>query len=195
MSDQAFPRTRHVQIGYSALEDRVRLRLELVGQQGEVAGWLPRRVLMRLTGRLNEALRRSHPATEGEPAADAVMALEHQAARSELAGQRQAHSGEAATAEGAAAEEGEDAEPEEPAAYLVTEARLEVPAGDQVLIGLLGHPMPTVFAACGESVPVAGLSLSRSQAHELLRMLAEQARQADWGLPRRLGWLARLRRG
>ncbi|MFP4147250.1 MAG: hypothetical protein ACLFSI_05995 [Halorhodospira sp.] len=181
MSDeQTFPRARRLQLGYSALEDRVRLHLTLTGQQGAVVGWLPRRLVVGLAERLGEVLRRSHPATEDEPAADVVLALEHRAARSALAGPAEGEGGEAATA----------AEPEasdEPPAYLVSEARVEWREG-RVLIGLLGHPMPTVYGV-GEAVPVAGLTLTREQAHEALRMLADQAKQAEWALPRRLGWL------
>ena len=112
-------------------------------------------------------------------------ALEHRAARSALAGPAEGEGGEAA------AGSEDDAEPEEPdgepPAYLISEARVEWREG-QVLVGLLGHPMPTVDGV-GEAVPVAGLTLTREQAHEALRMLADQAEQADWALPRRLGWL------
>ena len=192
MSDdeQTFPRAQHLTLGYSLLEDRVQMRLTLSEERGAVVGWLPRRLVVGLAERLGEVLRRSHPATEGEPAADAVLALEHQAAHAALSGPAAGEGDEAAEGD----EPGEGAEtpeaPETPPAYLVTEARVEAREG-HLLLGLLGHPMPTVFGVSGAAAPVAGLLLTREQAHELLRMLAEQADQAEWALPRRLGWLRR----
>ncbi|MBK5935894.1 hypothetical protein [Halorhodospira halophila] len=87
-ASQSFSRVRRIQVGYSPAEDRVLLRLAMAtGEQR--SAWIPRRVMGRLMARLNEALKRSHPAGDGQPAADAVMAMEHVAARSELACQRQ----------------------------------------------------------------------------------------------------------
>jgi len=192
MSDgagQSFPRVRRLQIGYSPLEDRVLLRLEMVtGEQR--SAWIPRRVLGRLLGRLNDALKRSHPAGEGQPAADAVMAMEHVAARSELAGQRQAS--EEGPHQEPAEHERTDAQPVEDGAYLITQERIDIQQG-QVLVGLLGHDLPSAPGLAQTPRPVGALSLSRTQAHEFLRMLTAQAEQARWGLGRSVSWLRWLK--
>lgn len=180
--EQTFPRTEHLQLGYSALEDRVWLRLVLTQAQGVVLAWLPRRLVVGLAARLGEMLRHNHPATEGEPAADVVLALEHQAARSALAEPRQAaDESEAATPE-------LDADADAAAMWLVSEARVEQRDAYGV-IGLMGHRMPTAPGAIGQPDPVAGLTLTREQTHEVLRLLVEQIDRSDWTLPRRLEWL------
>ena len=185
MSEQRFPRARRVALGYSPVEDRLQLRLGLSDRA--CVAWLPRRVTGVVIDRLNEALRRSHPAGEGAPAADAVMALEHVAARSELAGQK----GAEAQSEQGAGESGQPTDPGEPTAhYLITEARVEAREG-QLLIGLLGVEQPTGAGLAQSPEPVAGLSLGRSQAHHFLSMLGEQSRAAQWGLPRSLNWMRR----
>ncbi|MCG5533010.1 hypothetical protein LRF89_06080 [Halorhodospira sp. 9621] len=188
-SSQSFPRVRHIQIGYSPAEDRVLLRLAMVtGEQR--SAWIPRRVMGRLMARLNEALKRSHPAGEGQPAADAVMAMEHVAARSELAGQRQGS--EEGPQQEPGAHERTDAQPVEDGAYLITQERIDIQQG-QVLVGLLGHDLPSAPGLAQTPRPVGALSLSRTQAHELLRMLTAQAEQAQWGLGRSVSWLRWLK--
>ncbi|GEM_PF-864678 len=185
-----FPRVQQLQIGYAPLEDRILLRLTLVSEGGCNA-WVPRAVAGPLVERLNAALKRSHPAAETAPADDTVMALEHIAARSQLAGAADAVSDDLAEASRTAQAAG----PVTPwTTHLVSEARVE--AGDEggLRIGLLGHRLTAEGLARGEAEAVAGLMLERAQAHELLRMVTEQAEQAGWALeglrvwPR---WLAR----
>lgn len=193
---QSFPRAQRLQVGYSPLEDRVLLRLTMAaGEQRSV--WVPRRVMAALISRLSEALRRSHPAGEGQPAADAVMAMEHVAARSELAGQRREAETQAADGAGAGEDDSHEripATPVEGGAYLITQERVEVKQG-QVLVGLLGHELPSAPGLAQAPHAVGGLALSRTQAHELLRMLSDQADQAQWGLSRSVAWMRWLRRG
>ena len=185
MSDeQTFPRTRNLRLGYSVLEDRIWLHLMLTQGQGTVVAWLPRRLVVGLAERLGELLRHSHPATEGEPAADAVLALEHRAAHSALAGPP----GDNANSEEDAftAQRGTDLD--DPSAYLVAEARVER-RDPHIVIGLLGYSMPTVNGVGDEAMPVAGLTLTREQTHEVLRLLVAQVDRSDWILPERLEWL------
>ena len=194
-TSQSFPRVRRIQLGYSPAEDRVLLRLAMVTGERRLA-WIPRRVMGRLMARLNEALKRSHPAGEGQPAADAVMAMEHVAARSELAGQRQ--NTEQSTGQAQEEHDRTQVRPLEDLAYLVTQERIDVQQG-QVLVGLLGHDLPSTPGLAQTPRPVGALSLSRTQAHELLRMLTEQAEAAQWDLGRSVSWLrwlkARRQRG
>ena len=196
-SAQTFPRAQRVALGYSPQEDRLLVRLTLA-DGGCCAAWLSRRILSQLIKRLNEALRRSHPAADEAPVHDTVLALEHLAARSEIAGERRAGE-DREDAESEAAEGGDQAsdssgDPEPQGSFLVTEARVEG-REDAVLIGLAGHALPAEPGRAAAAEPVAGLSLTRAQAHELLHMLAEQAQHAQWGLSRSLSWLERLRRG
>mgnify|MGYP006432667761 CR=1 FL=1 len=180
--EQTFPRTQNLQLGYSVLEDRVWLYLVLTQGQGAVVAWLPRRMVVGLAERLGELLRHSHPATEGEPAADAVLALEHRAARSALAGRSREEGNEGVTPVA------DNADPDEPAVWLVSEARVER-REDHVIVGLLGQSMPTVTNNDDEAMPVAGLTLTREQTHEVLRLFVEQIDQSDWVLPKWLEWL------
>mgnify|MGYP006442273907 CR=1 FL=1 len=119
-----------------------------------------------------------------------MLALEHRAARSALAGRpkdRDEGEEDAATAD-------HDVNRDESAAYLISEARVER-REPHVVIGLLGHPMPTVAGVDDEARPVAGLTLTRDQTHEVLRLLVEQMEQSDWVLPGRLEWLRRRAMG
>lgn len=215
-----FPRAQRLQVGYSALEDRVILRMSLASGGGCTA-WLPRRLMVELIQRINAGLKRSHPAGEGRAAYDEVLALEHMAARAELSGQRyqteadqdsdaeetagQAQAGSARGAAGGAAEQpdssdcSEGAEDTESAehgggfypSYLVTKLDVEV-RDSALLIGFSGHLLPAEPGILRGSAPVVGVFLTRNQAHEVLHMLSEQSKQAEWGLPRSVSWLRRL---
>ncbi|MBK1734508.1 hypothetical protein CKO15_04245 [Halorhodospira abdelmalekii] len=196
---------QQLHVGYSALEDRLALRLTLAS--GELrAVWLPRRVVSLLLQRVTEALRRTHPAVteEGGAAHDEVLALEHLAALSELAGQRQdaaarrqGEETEAADQSGAAASAasaaGEGADTALSGAaftghFLVSEDLLEVRDG-ALIVALLGQPLRNSEPGLPqEAAPIAAMSLSRAQAHELLRMLGEHTKAARWGLQQRLSW-------
>lgn len=183
--EQTFPRTEHLQLGYSVLEDRVWFRLTLTQAQGVVLAWLPRRLVVGLAARLGELLRHSHPATEGEPAADVVLALEHQAARSAMAAPSAAADSDGPSDSGAAGDIDATAAT---AVWLISEARVEQRSVHSV-IGLMGHSMRAGQGVPGDPEPVAGLTLTREQTHEVLRLLVEQIDRSDWTLPRRLEWL------
>ncbi len=178
-----FPRVQQLQIGYAPVEDRILLKLTLAAEGGCNA-WLPRAVAGPLIERLNAALKRSHPAAETAPADDTVMALEHVAARSELAGAADAGPSDPADASRAAQAVG----PITPwTARLISEARVEArPEG--IGVGLLGHRLTAEGVAQGEAEAAAGLLLERPQAHELLRMLTGRAEQAGWALEGRRVW-------
>ncbi|BAU58110.1 hypothetical protein HH1059_14020 [Halorhodospira halochloris] len=118
------------------------------------------------------------------------MALEHIAARSEIAGHRQQISGSEGSEE-QKKEERHDCVSSRAASYLISDIRIQVD-GDQLRLGLLGYQLPAEPGSYEASEPVAGLALSRTQAHEVLRMLGEQAKAARWGLPRSLNWMRRL---
>ena len=188
MSEQSFPRVRRLGLAYSAGEDRVLLSAVMVSGQRR-ALWVTRRVLAGLIGRIEAGLKRSHPAAEQAPAADAVMAMEHLAARSELAGgARRNDQGVEASGEAGERSSGPTSAEEPAVAYLITRERVEIRDGS-VLVGLAGHRLPAEPGVVPAPEGAGGLALTRSQAHELLRLFTEQAEQAHWELPRTPQWV------
>ncbi len=181
-TSQSFPRTQHIKVGYAPLEDRVLLDLKLAAG-GDCKAWLPRRVAGALIQRFNAALKRSHPAAEGAPADDTVMALEHIAARSEIAAAAVSQADEEAREEAAATEPAQQPS----TAYVISDAQIEAQES-QIRVGLWGYPLTAHGQAQGDVEAVAGLMLERNQAHELLRMLTEQAERAEWGLEHSRIW-------
>lgn len=61
--------------------------------------------------------------------------------------------------------------------YLVTNFQIEIQES-QLILGLIA-----------EEGPVAGISLSRTQAHQLMRMLSDQANQAGWEVKQPVPWM------
>ena len=178
MAELSLPRANRIRMTYSALEDRLGLMLTMASGEGRGA-WLSRRALRGLMQPINNTLKRSHPAAEGESAHDAVMALEHIGARSQVAAQR--HQDEA----------GEAGTPPAPAQWthwLVTEARVESQQ-EQIVIALFGQPLPGTPDERLEPAAIAGLSLTRTHAHEVLRLLHAHAEQAQWSLDASIGWI------
>ncbi|MEX0382954.1 hypothetical protein V6X02_06420 [Spiribacter sp. 1M153] len=178
MTNISLPRANRIRMVYSPLEDRLALRLTMASGEGRIA-WLSRRALHRLMQPINETLKQSHPAAEGEAAHDAVMALEHIGARSQVAAQRhQDEAGETTTPPG----------PEAWTHWLVTEARVES-QHEEIVIALMGQPLPGTPDERLDPMPIAGLSLIRAHAHEVLRLMHAHAEKAGWSLDASIGWI------
>ncbi len=182
MSGLTFPRVHQIRFAYSGLEDRMAIMLTMVSGEGRVA-WLSRRALTGLMQHINTVLKKSHPAGEGQEAHDMVMALEHIGARSQVAAQR--------GQEQSAQAEGEDPAVPPPTSwthYLITEARVEA-QGEGIVVAVMGQPLPGEPDKRFEPAPVAGLALTRPHAHEILRLMAANAEQAEWKLDLPMGWM------
>ncbi len=179
MAEQTFPRVQRIRFAYSGIEDRLAVMLTMASGEGRI-GWLTRRGLGVVMQRLNTVLKQSHPAGEGQDAHDAVMALEHIGARSQIAAQREQ--------EKDSADESTPPAPEQWTHYLVTEARIE-PQNDQIVLALKGQGLPATPDQRETPMPFAGLSLTRPHAHEILRLMRAHAEQTGWRLESTIGWL------
>lgn len=182
MSELSFPRVQQIRFAYSNLEDRLAIKLTMASGEGRVA-WLSRRALGGLMEHVNRVLKQSHPAGEGEDAHDAVMALEHIGARSQVAAQRDQEKQQS--------DDEAIATPEQWTHYLVTEARVEAQGeeGATIVVALMGQPLPGAPDQRFAPAALAGLALTRAHAHEILRLMRANADQAQWHLEASIGWL------
>lgn len=182
MGELSFPRVQQIRFAYSNLEDRLSIMLTMASGEGRVA-WLSRRALGGLMQHINTVLKQSHPAGEGQDAHDAVMALEHIGARSQVAAQRDQEKRDT--------DDQAIAKPDQWAHYLVTEARVEAQgeAGETIVVALMGQPLPGAPDQRFEPAAIAGLALTRAHAHEILRLMRANADQAQWQLDASIGWL------
>ncbi|MEX0430856.1 hypothetical protein [Spiribacter insolitus] len=184
MGEVTVPGVHQVRFVYSALEDRLAIRLTMASGDGRVA-WLTRRGLTGLMRHMNTMLKKSHPAADGDEAHDAVMALEHIGARSQVAAER-AQEKDARAGDGSVGVEA----PSNWAHHLITEVTVE-PQGDRLVVALMGQPLPSVPDRRLDPLPVAGLSLTRAHAHELLHLMRTHAEQAGWALEPPITWMNR----
>ena len=178
----SFPRVHQIRFAYSGLEDRMAVVLTMATGEGRIA-WISRRALSGLMHHINTVLKKSHPAGEGQEAHDTVMALEHIGARSQVAAQRDQEQAAKADGEAPAVEA-----PTQWAHYLVTEARVEA-QGENIIVAMLGQPLPGEPDKRFEPAAIAGLALTRPHAHEILRLMRANADKAEWKLHLPIGWM------
>jgi len=182
MSKINLPGVHQIRFAYSGLEDRLAVLLTMASGDGRIA-WISRRALGGLMQHINTALKKSHPAGEGSEAHDAVMALEHIGARSQVAAQRDQEKNARDGGEGDPVQT-----PTDWTHYLVTEARVE-PQGEGIVVALFGQPLPGEPDKRFEPAPIAGLALSRPHAHEILRLMHANAAKAEWRVDTPMAWM------
>lgn len=195
-----FPRAVRLQFGFDPREDRLVMVLGLA-DGGARKVLISRRVLRRFLQKLPAELANTHPVAEKSPSPDEVLQMEHLAAvagtkRADRSGGDRASAGEAGPGAGAAesgAADGADAD-DEPPAYLVTDVNLETQGG-HVMVGFMGERR-NAHAADGDTAEaVAGLRLSRGDAHRVLRRLRDQAREVEWEITPAVPWMAPIKKG
>ena len=76
------------------------------------------------------------------------------------------------------------AKPDSAKPYYATEVQLETKA-DTLILGLKSV----------EAEPIAALALKRTEAHQILRMLRDQADKAGWGLEQPAEWMRPMEYG
>ena len=76
------------------------------------------------------------------------------------------------------------AQPDSATPYYATEIQLET-QGDTLILGFKSV----------DTEPIAGLALKRTEAHQILRMLRDQADKAGWGLEQPAEWMRPMEYG
>ncbi len=164
-----YPKAERISIGYDPLEDRLILTGHL--HSGESCkAVLTRRLLSRLLDRISIELSSTHPAAERSPDPDEVLQMEHIAAVTE---------GRSEQTTGKPGEKSPDSE-----SHLVVEAQVQT-QDQHLILGLLAR----------DKTPIIGIKLSRGKAHQVLRMLMEQAVKVEWGLEKKAAWMQPLKYG
>ena len=76
------------------------------------------------------------------------------------------------------------AQPDSAKPYYATEAQIQT-QDDTLILGLKSV----------DAKPIAGLALKRTEAHQILRMLRDQADKAWWGLDQPADWMRPMEYG
>src|SRR5690606_33775618 len=121
----------------------------------------------------------------------------------QMAHQTALESGRGDTSDSAAAEttaaDAPEAEPEEKAApkaasklegsiYLATSLTMQR-KDEQLILALTGLPMPSAMTQPCEREPLFAMPLQVENVHQLIQLIIDKAREADWHLPLNLPWL------
>ena len=164
-----YPKAEQLSIGYDPKEDRLILIVHL--QTGEIRkALITRRLLSRILDRMKNELSSTHPAADRSPDLEEVLQMEHVAAMQQD------------KSESSSGESGAGSPPAE--SYLVIESQI-VTQDKHLLWGLIAE----------NKNPIAGIELARGEAHQVLRMLVEQAEKAEWGLEKKAAWMKPIRYG
>jgi len=178
-----FPRIDRIRIGYAAREDRLVLIAELPGHVRRA--FLTRRLVRNWMQRMSEQLSATHPAAARTADPGEVLQMEHLAA---VAGAR-GEAGKPRTDESAPVIAISTSTHLPVTDFLITRIGLEC-RGPFHLVGLHGVRRESAQPGDDSAEPVAGLRLARANAHQLLRLLRDQAKSADWDLDVPAEWMA-----
>ncbi len=160
-----YPKATTVTIGYDQTEDRIFLILYL--QDGSIRkAFISRRLLKMLLKAMGDKLTSTSPTASRTPDSAEVMQMEH------IAAVVNRKPGEVPkTAQSAQT-------------YYATEAQVQAQQ-DSIILGLKSV----------NSEPIAGLALKRTEAHQVLRLLRDQADKAGWGLGQPAEWMRPMEYG
>ena len=164
-----YPKAQRLSIGYDPREDRLILTGHLQSGEDRKA-MITRRLLSRLLDKMSSELSSTHPAAERSPDPDEVLQMEHIAAVTQ--GKSEQSSSEASQEKAAVKK------------YLAVEAQVET-QDEHLILGLIAE----------DKTPITGIKLSRAKAHQVLRMLMEQAGKAEWELEQKAAWMQPMKYG
>lgn len=162
-----YPKAVRLSIGYDPKEDRLILTAHLQGGESRRT-LITRRLLSRILDKMSQELASTHPATERSPDPDQVLQMEHVAAVSQGKPDSSRSENPQARTE----------------SHLVAEAQIETQE-QHLILGLLAE----------DKEPLAGIKLARNEAHQVLRILMQQANKAKWGLEKKAAWMEPLQYG
>ncbi len=164
-----YPKAQRLSIGYDPREDRLILTGHLQGGE-DLKVLITRRLLSRLLDRMSSELSSTHPAAQRSPDPDEVLQMEHIAAVTQ------------GKSEQSSSKTSQEKAPAQ--TYLAVEAQVET-RDAHLILGLLAE----------DKTPITGIKLSREKAHQVLRMLMEQARKAEWELEQKAAWMQPMKYG
>lgn len=192
--ETSFPLSNNINISFSAYEDRLVVRSRRLNRQ-PINVLLTRRMTLIVLAQLLAKL----PELSGLDKTPAqywqeVLQMAHQSA---MGGNRSA---QAATPADAPSEDApSQAAPavvniQPPAGkasiliYLATSLTIQMKTG-QLIMALSGLPMPRAMTEPCEREPLFAMPLQAEHVHQLIQLLIDRAREADWHLPVTLPWL------
>lgn len=196
LTPSAFPLVTKLDLGINTLEDRLVL-VAHTREHGRRLVLLTRRmvgVLLAPYGRLLEQTSRAASRVPADHLQE-VLQMEHVGALSRLPGPADG-TGPRADADADAAGAGGDGVGDDDrggaavpdVAFLVTEIKLQA-APEHLVIGFLGQRRHGPQGDGTAQEPVCAMTLDRADAHRVLAMVSDKAREADWALPPPASWL------
>ncbi len=162
-----YPKATTVTVGYDPTEDRMFLILYLQDGSSRKA-YISRRLLGMLLKTMGDKLTSTSSTASRTPDSAEVMQMEHIAA----------------VVNRKPVEVPETAKPDNKKSYYATEAQVQGQQ-DSIILGLKSV----------NSEPIAGLALQRTEAHQILRLLRDQADKAGWGLGQPAEWMRPMEYG
>jgi len=177
-----FPSIVALDMGFNPQEDRV-VMIARTHNDGRRIVLLTRRMMTQLLGHYAELMKRTSPAVARAPSAhlDEVLQMEHVSALSKISPPSPAQD---------AAKSGEKPETLSPeTVHLVSEIRMQV-SDSQLMIGFMGQRRHAPDVDEAAVAPVAAATMDRTEAHRLLALLNDKAREAGWGLDGICPWLS-----
>ncbi len=191
--EATFPLSTSLNIVFSAYEDRLVLRSRRVNRD-------PVNVLMtrRMTIIVLAQLLANLPELSGLDKTPAqywqeVLQMAHQTAlesgRSESTGEEDPQEASAEETPASAPKEAAPVQGKlEGAIYLATSLTMQL-KDDQLVMALTGLPMPCAMTQPCEREPLFAIPLQVDNVHQLIQLIIDKAREADWHLPLNLPWL------
>ncbi len=167
MITSTYPKATTVTIGYDPIEDRIFLILYLQ-DGGSRKAFISRRLLKMLLKTMGDKLTTTSPTASRTPDSAEVMQMEHIAA----------------VVNRKPGVVPKTAQPDNIKSCYATEAQIQARQGS-IVLGLKSD----------NSEPIAGLALKRAEAHQILRMLRDQADKAGWGLGQPAEWMKPMKYG
>jgi hypothetical protein len=155
-----------VTIGYDQVEDRIFLIFYMQDSSSRKA-YVSRRLLGKLLKSMGDILTSTSPTASRTPDSAEVMQMEHIAA---VVDRKPGKVPETKI--------------DNTESYYATEAQIQA-QDDTLILGVKSV----------DAEPIAGLALKRTEAHQVLRLLRDQADKAGWGLGEFAGWMRPMEYG
>ena len=175
-----FPSASKLDLGINLTEDRL-IMVAHTAANGDRAMLLTRRMLVVLMDHYGNLLKQTSPAAKAQQKhQDEILQMEHIGALSSNT-----------TASASAPTEQQQPASIEfslDATYLVTEVTLQMNES-HLVIGFSGQRQQVSSGDEATVTPVAAFNLDRTNAHKVLALLNDKAREAGWGLDNLYPWL------